>query len=120
MESMFPIDSSLLIAILIVTTISAYILILKKLKPKSILTNKIPKQDPKTNVPETRKKDKNVEKKILDTTQSKEYGSACSQHFGYLGTLPKNASLPDECLGCPNIIKCLTRKRIKKSPAKQI
>ena len=67
MEFMFPIDSSLLFAILIVMTISAYILILKKLRPKSILTNKIPKQDP-----QTRKKDKSVENRIPETVQSKE------------------------------------------------
>lgn len=119
MEIMFPIDSSLLIAILIVTTISTYILILKKLKPKSILTNKIPKQHPKKDDLKTRKKEKNIEKEIPETAQSKEYRSGCSHYFGYLGTLPKNASLPDECLECPNIIKCLTRKRIKKSPGKQ-
>ena len=119
MKSMFPIDSSLLTAILIVMAISAYILILKKLKPKSILTNKIPKQDPKRNDLKTRKQDKSIEKEIPETTRSKKYRSGCSHYFGYLGTLPKNASLPDECLECPNIIKCLTRKRIKKNPDKQ-
>jgi hypothetical protein len=119
MESMFPIDSSLLFAILIVMTISAYILILKKLRPKSILTNKIPKQDPKKDDPQTRKKDKSVENRTPETVQSKESRSACSHHFGYLRTLPKNTSLPDECLGCPNIIECLTRERIKKSRGKQ-
>jgi hypothetical protein len=118
MESMFPIDSSLLTAILIIMAISAYILILKKLKPKSIFTNKIPKQHPKKDDLKTREKEKNIEKKIPETAQSKEYRSGCSHYFGYLGTLPKNASLPDECLECPNIIKCLTRKRIKKSPGR--
>jgi hypothetical protein len=94
--------------------ISAYILILKKLKPKSILTSKIPKQDPKKNDLETRKKDKNVETNTQGSMQSRKYRSGCSHYFGYLGTLPKNAALPDECLECPNIIKCLTRKRKEK------
>lgn len=56
MEFMFPIDSSLLFAILIVMTTSAYILILKKLRPKSILTKNIPKQDPKKYDPQNQKK----------------------------------------------------------------
>ena len=33
---------------------------------------------------------------------------ACSHHFGYVKTLPKNTSIPDECLWCPWIVECLT------------
>jgi len=33
---------------------------------------------------------------------------ACSHYFGYVRTLPKNTSIPDECLWCPWIVKCLT------------
>jgi hypothetical protein len=30
----------------------------------------------------------------------------CKHRFGHLRTLPKNASIPDECLGCDRIIEC--------------
>ncbi len=116
---MFPIDSNLLIAILIVITISAYILILKKIRPKSTPTDNILRRNSKKQNPKTTRKDKNVRKEIVETTQQKKSRSACSHHFGYLRTLPKNASLPDECLGCPNIIECLTHAQIKKSHGKQ-
>jgi Ca2+/Na+ antiporter len=31
---------------------------------------------------------------------------ACKHHFGYLQTLPRNASVPDDCLRCTRIIAC--------------
>ena len=31
----------------------------------------------------------------------------CQHYFGYLKKLPKNASIPDECLTCPKITQCL-------------
>jgi len=34
----------------------------------------------------------------------------CNHHFGYLRTLPKNAPIPDECLGCTNIMECLMQR----------
>jgi hypothetical protein len=30
----------------------------------------------------------------------------CSHYFGYLRTLPRNASIPDECFGCNRIVEC--------------
>jgi len=33
----------------------------------------------------------------------------CPHFFGYVRSLPKNTPIPDECLGCPWIVECLTR-----------
>jgi len=30
----------------------------------------------------------------------------CSHHFGYLKSLPKGSSIPDECFACANLIQC--------------
>jgi hypothetical protein len=30
----------------------------------------------------------------------------CIHHFGYLGGLPRDAPVPDECLGCSKILNC--------------
>jgi hypothetical protein len=32
----------------------------------------------------------------------------CSHYFGYVKTLPKSTPIPDECMWCPQIVKCLT------------
>ena len=34
----------------------------------------------------------------------------CSYYFGYLGQLPKNTPIPDECLGCLKIMECLIKR----------
>ncbi len=34
----------------------------------------------------------------------------CLHHFGYLKSLPENASLPDECLTCPKLMQCFIKK----------
>lgn len=33
----------------------------------------------------------------------------CPHFFGYVRSLPKNTPIPDECLGCPWIVQCLTQ-----------
>jgi len=42
----------------------------------------------------------------LEETES----GPCSHHFGYLKTLPKGASLPDDCLTCPELLRCSLKK----------
>ena len=37
----------------------------------------------------------------------------CSYYFGYLGELPKNTPIPDECLGCLKLMECLTKRSTK-------
>jgi len=34
--------------------------------------------------------------------------SECTHFFGYVKRLPKNAPIPDECIGCSQLVKCLT------------
>jgi hypothetical protein len=34
----------------------------------------------------------------------------CAFHFGYLNTLPKEASVPDGCLTCPKLLQCFVKK----------
>ncbi len=53
------------------------------------------------------KKERIRKGKLRDQVSS---SSTCPHEFGYLGTLPKSASIPDECLGCPEIIECLAQK----------
>jgi hypothetical protein len=37
----------------------------------------------------------------------------CSHFFGFVKSLPKNTPIPDECLGCPWIVQCLTHEADK-------
>lgn len=42
----------------------------------------------------------------IEKVSKKETTPECKHRLGYLRTLPKNASIPDECLGCDRIIEC--------------
>lgn len=42
----------------------------------------------------------------IEKGSKKETSPECKHRLGYLRTLPKNASIPDECLGCDRIIEC--------------
>lgn len=42
----------------------------------------------------------------IEKGSKKETTPECKHRLGYLRTLPKNASIPDECLGCDRIIEC--------------
>jgi hypothetical protein len=33
----------------------------------------------------------------------------CAHHFGYLSVRPKYEKIPDDCLMCENIVKCMTK-----------
>jgi hypothetical protein len=37
----------------------------------------------------------------------------CPHKFGYLKSLRKNAPIPDECFGCPQILECLMTRKNK-------
>ena len=43
------------------------------------------------------------------TSRSSESSPNCVHNFGYLESRPEKTSIPDECLGCPKVIKCLIK-----------
>lgn len=45
------------------------------------------------------------ERKVLDSSEA-ETPPGCKHQFGYLRTLQKDASIPEECLGCHKLLKC--------------
>ena len=39
--------------------------------------------------------------------QSAEGFQKCVHQFGYLKDMPKNTPIPDECFGCPKVLRCM-------------
>jgi len=69
-------------------------------------------QQPKASVPTVEIRKETSSKPMETPRKPDEKGvserpRACSHYFGYVKTLPKNTSIPDECLWCPWIVKCL-------------
>ena len=46
-----------------------------------------------------------VERKKLEPIANKH----CAHKFGYLGERQKNEKIPDDCIMCENIVKCMTK-----------
>jgi hypothetical protein len=57
----------------------------------------------------SKKKAVKVEKAAEDSVkkQSTEGFQECAHEFGYLKDMPKNTPVPDECFGCPNVLRCM-------------
>ena len=130
-EKMFTDDPYLLTGVLLVAMIPLYILIIKKLRPtqpRARTTNVNHIKNAYDNNPYNNannhannntnnhnlrlKKKKNIalEKKPTRSVQVENPEHVCYHDFGYLRTIPKNASIPNDCLGCPKIVECLTHE----------
>lgn len=50
-----------------------------------------------------------IEERRAPTPTARPYlrPASCPHFFGYLKKIPKNASMPDECFGCPKMVECL-------------
>jgi len=46
--------------------------------------------------------------KVLEEKKPSPISRDCPPFFGYVRSLPKNTPIPDKCLGCPWIVRCLT------------
>lgn len=66
--------------------------------------NQVPKSTGETS-PAVVASDKDVDKEKDKRVKSKPSG--CPHSFGYLSDRPKGASIPDSCLMCPEITKCM-------------
>jgi len=47
-----------------------------------------------------------IHERIIHESLKTEAAQECKYRLGYLRTLPKDASIPDECLSCDKIIEC--------------
>jgi len=47
-----------------------------------------------------------VQERIIKENPKTETAPECKHQFGYLRTLPRDASIPDECLSCNRIVEC--------------
>jgi hypothetical protein len=50
---------------------------------------------------------KTEEEEVQSPTPPQKNSDECPHQFGYLKKLGKNAAIPDECLSCSRMMKCL-------------
>ena len=96
---------------LVTTSITFYFMLITRFKPSTELKlSAFTKEKPTT---KKRKKAASVKsspipevENPLDEVEEKE----CPHYVGYLTTLPKGSSFPEECFGCRNVIRCMKIK----------
>ena len=82
----------------------------KNLAQKLIIPEKVAKESPQTETPLGPSAPIThalppIQERIIQEPET-ETAHECKYQFGYLRTLPSNASIPDECIGCDRIIEC--------------
>ena len=46
---------------------------------------------------------------VLDEKKTESPKVQCTRHFGYLSERAKNEKIPDDCMFCGNIVKCMLK-----------
>jgi len=95
------IDIVLLIAVMVLL-----LLFITQKKGQVATESQLPTQEREKLLEKPETKDQTAKKKLSATQPSKGFRE-CVHHFGYLKNLPQNTPVPDECFGCPKVMRCL-------------
>jgi len=49
--------------------------------------------------------------KLIEYPRVFDSPAKCVHYFGFLNTISRNAAIPDDCLVCPKVLQCITRKQ---------
>jgi len=84
-------------------------LIHKEERPEKPPPTAQPPESPKKPPPLVKEAPKGIEEKRAPTPTVRPHmrPASCPHFFGYLRKIPKNASMPDDCFGCPKMVECL-------------
>ncbi|MBE0512910.1 hypothetical protein IBX38_07660 [Candidatus Bathyarchaeota archaeon] len=77
----------------------------KNLAEKFTIPEKVAKESLEMEAPVARVHSP-IQERIIRENPKTETAPECKHQFGYLRTLPRNASIPDECLSCNRIVEC--------------
>lgn len=69
------------------------------------IPEKVVKESPQMETPVARTHSP-IQEIIIQENPKTETAPECKHQLGYLRTLPRNTSIPDECLSCDRIIEC--------------
>jgi len=103
---MLTFDISAIDIVLLVAVMVLIMLFVTQHRSKAVVESQSPPPSLEENLEklETRVKSKNKEH---NTRQSSLGFTKCIHDFGYLRNLPQNTPVPDECFGCPQVMRCL-------------
>jgi len=105
-DPMLSFDISAIDIVLLVVVMVLIVLFITQQRGKTVAESPLPPPSLGENLEklETRVKSKSKEH---NTRQSPLDFTKCIHDFGYLRNLPQNTPIPDECFGCPQVMRCL-------------
>lgn len=103
---MLSFDVSAIDIVLLIAVMVLLLLFITQKRGQVATESQLPVQDEEKLLEKPRTKDQTAKKKLSATQSSKGF-LECVHHFGYLKNLPQNTPVPDECFGCPRIMRCL-------------
>ena len=105
-ELMLSFDISAIDIVLLVAVMVLIVLFITQQRGKTVAESPLPPPSLGENLEklETRVKSKSKEH---NTRQSPLDFTKCIHDFGYLRNLPQNTPIPNECFGCPQVMRCL-------------
>jgi hypothetical protein len=103
------VDPTHLLLVMVTVSLTSYFALLIRLKPSaeaklSTFMDKKPAKERRKS-PESKKPSSSPrpEKGVMQEPREKK----CPHYLGYLTTLPKGTSFPEECFGCRQVIRCM-------------
>ncbi len=102
---MLSFDVSAIDIVLLIAVIVLLLLFIQK-KGQVSPTSQLPVQAQDELPEKTKVKTKKAKKNLSDNQLQKGFHE-CAHSFGHLKDLPKNAPVPDECFGCPQVMRCM-------------
>jgi len=105
-DSLLSFDVSAIDIVLLVAVMVLVLLFVTQHRGKAVVESQStpPRLGETSEKLETRIRSKSKEH---DMKQSPLNFTKCIHDFGYLRNLPQNTPVPDECFGCPTVMRCL-------------
>jgi hypothetical protein len=103
---MLSFDVSAIDIVLLVAVLVLFLLFISQRKSQSEAEPK-PNIDAPKKLSSTPMKREKTATESSDKNQSPEGFRQCVHQFGYLKNMPKNTPVPDECFGCPKVLRCM-------------
>ena len=106
MEQMLSFEVSAIDVVLLVAVLALFILFITQKRSQPGAKSQLNMKD-QEELPEKSRLKGKAALETPNEKQSAEDFQKCVHQFGYLKDMPKNTPIPDECFGCPTVMRCL-------------
>ena len=120
---MIEVDFNILIGVIVAFAIGAYVLVLRKMRAQPDSKETADRSEPEAKIMaeiETAKTTEVPKPSLPKDPLPRKPRTKCSHRFGYLGSFPRKAETPEECLQCSRIKRCKSRKALTKTKTNRV